>query len=420
MKARIKELSKDVLLVLLSVNLVILTLAALPSESVRRSPLLSTLLQPLGFMLGLDQAELTYLEIREPVLDAAQPVTISVNTAAGRYSAQWDFTAVDSAFETLGGVLGQALDTAAAPVESTAAAFQEAMTGPSAYFAYDLCLPAEVLASWLDAVPEETLPQMRCCVLAADKETATLYFSDGEAVYRCQTALASQTLQGLLEQFRPDGSAFAFEAASPLSPLTLLPAENPALPAAQLSSPCDSRYAETLATNLGFNPYGDATYTDSAGVTYFTEAGCALQVAPTGEVLLTTTTDERFRAADDTPAALVEEARRLVSLAAGDYAGDARLYLSRLTENEDGNTVCTFYYYLSGVPVALTGGQGAEVVFDGQAVRSMTVQAVTFETTGATLAVIPLAQAAAVLRPGDTLALQYRVQEGALVAGWLN
>ena len=86
MKARIKELSKDVLLVLLSVNLVILTLAALSSESVRRSPLLSTLLQPLGFMLGLDQAELTYLEIREPVLDAAQPVTISVNTAAGRYS----------------------------------------------------------------------------------------------------------------------------------------------------------------------------------------------------------------------------------------------------------------------------------------------------------------------------------------------
>ena len=155
-------------------------------------------------------------------------------------------------------------------------------------------------------------------------------------------------------------------------------------------------------------------------MTYFTEAGCALQVAPTGEVLLTTTTDERFRAADDTTAALVEEARRLVSLAAGDYAGDARLYLSRLTENEDGNTVCTFYYYLSGVPVALTGGQGAEVIFDGQAVRSMTVQAVTFETTGATLAVIPLAQAAAVLRPGDTLALQYRVQEGALVAGWLN
>ena len=196
---------------------------------------------------------------------------------------------------------------------------------------------------------------------------------------RAETALSVETLSKLLESFRPDGSAFAFEQDSTLEAYTLLPETSPAVPAASVTCPCDSRFHEALATALDFNPYGDTSYTDAAGTVYYSETGCALQISPTGEILLTSTAADRFRAAGPETAELVEEARRLVSLAAGDSAGEARLYLSGITASEE-ETVCTFTYYLSGIAVN-TGSPAARVVFSGQSVSRMEVQALQFTTT---------------------------------------
>lgn len=115
MKRRVQELIKDVVIVVLAVSLIVLAVLSLPAQSIRKSPFLSSLLQPLASLLGLEQAELAYLEVKEPVMDAALPLAISVNTETGRSTAIWDFDALDSAFETLGGALGQALDTAQTP-----------------------------------------------------------------------------------------------------------------------------------------------------------------------------------------------------------------------------------------------------------------------------------------------------------------
>lgn len=417
MKRRTIELCKDIILVLLVANLILLALMALPTESVRQSPLLSAVLQPLAQVLGMDQAELAYMEVAEPVMDAARPLAVSLRNTAGRYTAIWDFAALDTAFETLGGALGEALDTAAAPTPVSQAQFQQALSGQSVYFAYGLTLPATVLASWLDAVPDESLPEMNACALAVEGDTVALYLL-GEDCQKAETGLLADTLENLLEQFRPDGSAFAFEVDSSLSPYALLPGENPAPPGAVVGNPCDSRYVEALATALGFNPYGDTSYTDSSGTAYFSEAGCALQISPAGEILLTSTAQDRFQAGGDATEDLVEEARRLADLAAGDAAGEARLYLSDLTVAE-GETVCTFDYYLSGIPIALGKGYGIQVTFSGQSVRRMEGTALRVETTGDIQLVMPVAQAAAVLPEGSDLTLEYQLQDGAMQAGWV-
>lgn len=419
MKQRVRELIKDVVIVVLAVSLAVLTVLSLPAQSIQRSPFLSSLLKPVASLLGLEQAELAYLEVKEPVMDAAQPQAISVNTATGRYTAIWDFTALDNAFETLGGALGQALDTAQTPEVSSRSDLRTALQGESVYFSYDLRLPAAVLASWLDAAPEVELPQVDACALVIEGEEVALYLV-GATVQKAATGLSAETLSPLLSQFRPDGSAFAFETTATVDAFSLLPTGTPALPDAQLSSPCDSRFTEALATALGFNPYGDTIYTDAAGVTSFTEAGCALEAAPDGEIRLTVTVDDRFRAADETEEALVEEARRLVTRTAGESAGAARLYLTGVTRNDEGETTCTFDYYLSGVKVTLSTGHAAEVTFVGQSVRSMTVRALTFTTTGSTLPVMPVAQAAAVLAPGKRLVLSYQLQGDTLQAGWVS
>lgn len=273
MKRRTIELCKDVILVLLVVNLILLALMSLPTESVRKSPLLSALLQPLAQVLGMDQAELAYMEAAEPVMDAARPLAVTLRNSAGRYTAVWDFTALDTAFETMGGALGEALDTASAPSTVSEAQVQRVLAGESVYFDYGLTLPAAVLASWLDAVPEELLPEVHACALAVEGDQVALYLL-GETYQRAETGLLPETLENLLEQFRPDGSAFAFEVDSTLAPDALLPGGNPAPPSAVVGNPCDNRYIESLATALGFNPYGDTSYTDSDGTAYFSEAGC--------------------------------------------------------------------------------------------------------------------------------------------------
>ena len=417
MKRRLVELGKDAVLVLLLLGLILLTLLSLPVESVRQSPVLSAILQPLAPLLGLEQAELAYMEVSEPVLDAAQPLAVSVSMSAGRYTARWDFAALDAAFETLGGALGEALDTAGETTPANEIQLRRALSGESVYFDYGLTLPAAVVASWLDAEAESELPDMHACVLAVEQDAVALYFL-GEAVERAETALSVETLSKLLESFRPDGSAFAFEQDSALEAYTLLPETSPAVPpSAVVGNPCDNRYIESLATALGFNPYGDTSYTDAAGTVYYSETGCALQISPTGEILLTSTAADRFRAAGPETAELVEEARRLVSLAAGDSAGEARLYLSGITASEE-ETVCTFTYYLSGIAVN-TGSPAARVVFSGQSVSRMEVQALQFTTTGQEILVLPVAQAAAVLPEGSALELRYELQGDTVQAGWV-
>ena len=88
-----------------------------------------------------------------------------------------------------------------------------------------------------------------------------------------------------------------------------------------------------------------------------------------------------------------------------------------MTEEE---TVCTFDYYLSGIPVSLAAGYGIQVTFSGQSVQRMEGTALRFETTGDTQLVMPVAQAAAVLPEGSDLTLEYQLQDGAMQAGWVS
>ncbi len=417
MKRRVLEIGKDLLILLLIGCLVFLTAASLPVESIRSSPWLSSLLQPIAPLLGLPQSELAYVETALPVLDAAQPLLISVRNDNGRATAMWDFQALDSAFETFGGILGEALDTAGDLKPVSQDRLQQALTGPSVFIGYGTALPADLLAIWLDASMEAGVPEAEAYVLALEGDAVVLYLI-GSGCHAAATAVQAPTLSALLSQYKPDGSQFAFEAGSRAAALSLLPGPDAAVHAAASSNPCDSRYTEQLATNLGFNPYGDASYTDGAGNTFFTESNCALQVSASGQVTLTASSEDRFPVAGDGLDACVEAARQLVELVAGQTLGDARMYLSSLTQ--DGETVtCTFDYVLSGIPVA-AGSHGATVTFSGGALLQLEVQVIRCTLSTLTQDLLPVAQAAAILPEGSRLILQYGGVSGALTAGWVE
>jgi len=416
MKRQIIELLKSILIVLLLCSLLLLVVASLPLETIRSTPWLSTALQPFGRILNLPQAELSYVETELPVMDAAQPLAVSVHNHAGRTSFLWDFDALDTAFETLGGLLAEAMDTAGEFQPVTDQQVFDALSGTSVYFSYDSRLPVSMLAAWLDAEPQNTPDYAYAAIVSADSTGTTLYLLDMENAYAADTRIDTDTLVLLLEDYRPDGSSFVYERFSKLNPLSLLPPDPFTIYAAVSENPCTGRFLEHLVSNLGFNPYGDSSYTNAQGDTYYSENNCDLIIAADGTLQLQAEQIPRFCAAGTGYTELVEEARRLLDLTVADGLGDARLYLTDLTA-ADNKTVCTFSYFLSGIPIETDAS--AVVVFNGSYLEHLQVKLITYQLTASTVDLLPPAHAAAILPEGSRLTPVYGSSGlNTLTAGW--
>lgn len=422
MRRRLIELGKDILIALLTLTILILLLLALPAKTLMGTPWLAAVVKPFAGLFGMNEAELTYVPTAVPAPSAAQPLAISVRNEAGRCSAVYDAQAVDEWYETLGALLAQALDTASAPVASSQDAAFSALGAPSAAFSYSAALRADVLAAWLNASCESAA-DARWFILAAQDGVVNLYLV-AEQVSVCQTQLQEQTLLAALSSFTPDGSFFAFEAGSSFSRvngLSLLPQQPPSVCAVQAENPCDVRFTTALAAAVGFNPYGDARYTDAAGNVTYTETDCTLRVSSDGEVLLKAAqqAQPRFAAESDTPLAQIEAARSLLSRMAQDSAGDAGLYLSSYEQTPDG-AVCTFDYILDGVAIRAASGAAAEVTFTGRSVCELRVQLRRYTRQTQTLPLLPAAQAAAIVPRGQLLTICYADSGAELQAGWIQ
>ena len=217
---------------------------------------------------------------------------------------------------------------------------QEALGKTSVAFCYPGEISSKLAASWLH-VDTDLDTQSRWFILAGDGVYVTLYLV-GEELFSCQTQMRAESLEQLLQSCTPDGSFFAFEDAQSrfdtLAPLSLLPGQTPAIHEASAANPCDARFSDALASSLGFNPYGDARYTDDAGNTTYTETGYALSISAAGELTLRSDGQvTRFRAASGEEADLVECARSLLSTMTAGASGDARLYLTGLQAGRRGD-----------------------------------------------------------------------------------
>ncbi len=409
------EAAKTLLIAVLICTMILLFAASIPADVVRSTPWLSTVLQPFGPLLGLPAAELTYVSENQAVQTAAQPLTISIRNSSGRYTAQWDSTALDTAYATLGGMLGQALDTAETFEEVREFRLTEALKQPSVFFDYGFSLPASLAASWLDAEIGISGSNASHFVLALENGNVWLYLADSSPL-RAKTQVDAAEFSALLEQFQPDGSAFAFETDSHLAALTILPGSVPRLMGARTEPLYSTRYVDALANNLGFNPYDTGRYTDSSGVTHFSETGGSLKISIEGDILFSATT-ARITSPGSSTETLVEAARSLLNLAVDTSGNPARMYLSGITREEN-RTTCTFDYVLRGVPVRWPDGPAATVVFTDQTVTELQLKAVTFTFTDDPQYLLPPAQTSAILPKDGQLQLQYHVSGNQLSAGW--
>lgn len=422
MKRKLIEALKDVLIVLLVLVNLMLAVMCLPKKTLTETKWLASALRPFAGLFGLNEAALTYTAppAEAAITGAAQPIAITLSTEAGRQSAQYDFSALDTLYSQYGSLLAQALESAAAPEACTRQALLAALAGPGAAF----CFPGEVspavVGAWLSAgAPEAADAQWY--VLALEDGAVTLYLG-GAQTKKAATGLDADVLAAQLAGSVPDGSFFAFEAAdeayASLDALSLVTAADTPVYPGLSANPCDARFISALATQIGINPYGDARYVDNDGTTSFTETGLTLRVSAQGRITLQLSQpDERFQSASESASERIEAARRLVTSMTGGSYGDARVYLQGYEQSGD-KAVCTFGYYLAGVEVAPQQG-GIEVRFSGTQITFASILCRTYSLQTQPAALLPAAQAAAAMPDGSALRLLYAEDAaGELQIGW--
>ena len=419
MAHRIRELLKDVLILLLAAAITVLFLLALPSKTLTETPWLAAALKPVASFFGISQTELTAPQPERSGSPAALPIDVSVRNKTGRCSFQYDFTALDAAYESLGGLLAQALDTAGTPQPSDRNALYSALSSESTAFRYPCAFDCGVLAAWLDVQTETSGLRADRYVLEANGDTVRLYLS-GEDVFVCETRLSAASFREAIADYRPDGSFFAFEsndaAYRNIDGSSLLPGKTPVLPRFSAQNPCDSRLITALASELGFNPYGDSTYFDDRGNAFFSEKNVSLQIRTDGQLLLESSDDSRFDARSDAPADRIEAARALLTRILGHLSGDARLYLTDAAE--DGT--CCFDYAVSGLPVLQPEGSAVTVTFSGAHIRSLKILLRGYLQQNGQIPLLPTQQAAAIADADGLLCICYAENfTQQLAAGWI-
>lgn len=418
-KGKAIERCKTAIIVLLLCSVVLLSLVAIGFSGSGDVPLLSDLRR----LLAGEQI-LPPKKAQEPALtDAAQPLVISVSSQAGRTTFHQDFEALDAAFEFLGSHLAAALDTARDAREITEAEFAEAATGSSILFRYPGPIPLPVLAAWLDADASDLGLTGSTFLLSAEESgVALLVCSDG-SYWHLTTDADLISFRDALDDNPADGTLLALESEdyARLDPLTLIDPSSVSVAAASSYNPCDDAFLTHTATVLGFNPYGDTSYSDENGTVY-SETDCTLRISADG-VLTLRNQDlaPRFTAQSDTDGDCIEYVRSLLDAVAGDALGDARLYFTGL-ERSEGTTTVVFSTYLAGLAVVRSDGPAVQAVFQGATLTELTFRIRNYTLSQSeTIALMPAAQAAAIAKSGTLLVPAYADHgETDLTAGWLR
>lgn len=361
--------------------------------------------------------------------DLAAPVRVAVTGTYGRYANVTLTTADQELFAPLSTLLCGILGSAQAYTACGSQEFLNALSGPSVYYDFLSPLPLSVIAGFVDAEWDVELSARRL-VLSAQGDSVALYLLDDIGRYlRCATAVSAAELEEAVSHYELGNDMFAFDGAEnnsryqEISPLSLLPAELPALPCLTV----DSALSDTawLLNALGFNPNTQNRYQESSGTEVIMEGERALYIRPDnsiyyqsgGEPFLT------INAAEEVPTLREAAAGTglLLNALLSPITSDAGLYLESIRQNGTVTVLC-FAYQVNGVPIRLSGGCAAEVTLTGNAVSSLFLQFRQYAISGEGSLLLPLRQAVAIAakQQGAELTIGYADNGGSTIsATWL-
>ncbi len=341
----------------------------------------------------------------------ARPIRMAVTNPNGRYGVQYDDAAVDELFDALGGLLGEALDSAQAPTRTTRSAWERALQRRGVYYEFPGAVPLSLAAAWLSGgeSPSSLMTESARFLLSQDEGgyTVRLYYVDAAdgSYYTCETAVL---FLDLLDGYIPNDATFAFlqpERYGGLDRNTMLLSDPPSPPIYEVADGVDLSSTDargTLLEALAFYPQSNAIYPAADGWSV-RDGGDTLRLTASGTVVYHSGDGEaRYPVpAGATRAELVELTGELVWNAMAPNCGSARLYLSDITQSGEAWTL-TYSYTLSGASVHLgsDGWCARFTVYNGQ-ITDYTLRLRRYTATAETATLLPEYQAMAAMTALD-------------------
>lgn len=413
-RCRAIELGKDILIVLLACSALWLLVR-------------SQLMGPLNSLWQEEAPEVGTVQTQSGArADAARPLrmtaTLAVGTEISRYAVQYDEAASDELFQSVAGLLMEALSSAGEPRRITRAQWEDALcTAPGVAFDFQGEIPMPVLAGWLAGEDTGLSAAARRLVLTVWQDDVALYYRDEDSglYYRCLSEAASQFhLEQALSALAGNGALYAFESElyQALDPDTLISGTTPRPAVYNVSNPVPgSRTAlESLMTDLGI-PVSSSSFYSSGNEQVARGGTDTIRLSDQGVAVYAA--DEgggRFQVPisggkADLPES-VEACRQLAAAALGSRCGQARLYLISAREDGGGLEV-QFGYCLNGIPVRLESGCAARFVIRNGQITGFELHFRSYTDSGETSVVMPARQAAAAMEAlglaGEELQLSY-------------
>jgi len=421
-RRRLIELGKDALIVLLTCSAILLA-----GQTPMASQLRGMVAEPTS--------------TAEPVLrssrEAVVPFAMTVRNELGLYGVSYDEALVDRTFQQLSSLLGEGLATAESVEIITRRQWQTMLERPGIYCAFQGSPPLSVLSAWLGTEEGGLSGGGESLLLAWDGQQVWLCWRDGNAYRRSRTQVAYEDhLETALEEFSPNGAAFAYalaagdETYAALDGDVLVQVTTPQPAVYHASSPDfvgDGSALEQLLSALGFQSGISSAY-ETLGDLAINENGDRLRVNSAGRVTFYAGEESRYPVASAGERATAQEAAvcawDLLNRVAAPWKGEGGFVLTGVRETAEGWRV-TFHARLAGTPVS-AGDEGwcAQFDVDGARITDFTLTLRTYTAEEAT-AVLPgerLAAAAlrSLPRAGGRLRLRYSDAGGEQVsAGWV-
>ena len=351
-------------------------------------------------------------EERVSITAAALPCAAMLTRSSGlQYGVKYDDEEMAELFDRFSALLAEALGSTEKPGAISEATWKVRLGGAGLYLEYDFPLPLSVLAAWVGM----EIPW-------AEEETGTAFlldhggdgsvrlcFRSGEGrYYASRTAASWATLHSLLEEALPNGAAFAFSIPElrDCAPYSLILEE---LPTTHIvfASGGQSEAAAALAESFGIHLSGQSRYTEADGTLVYPGDEGALRLGADGSVSYTAVVPAASASLQPDTAEMIERGRRLLETIHDSYAGEETLSLSAL-RLEEGAAYMTFRYQVGGIPVELSDGPAAEVVWGAEGLREFSVVPRCYRQGDAVRGLLPEKQAAAAagsLHPGAAACL---------------
>ena len=419
---RLIETGKNILIVLLSCSAVYMGANALVVGGLQ------------GLFQKNDPDSTQVVTQREPS-SVAWPVRMVVSSWTGesmiRYGVQYDRSECEVQFQPVASLLREALSGLGVAQEVSELAWQRALQQNNSLY-FDLLgdVPLSVLSGWLSGTENPQEGTVRRLILAAEQKHVFVYYQDTvtqKYYMRVAEVVSVEQIRSVTEAVMGNGAQFAFEIEGyeDLEGNTLLLPEQPQPQIFAATNPVDGVHqTEELDRNSNLGKlllalsFPDSSYIYSGTDQVIRSGNDTLRVSSQGVVRYNAAEGESSRyvvesqSGQPTAFEVAEACRRLADGAAGELAGEARLYLREMRRTQNGWQV-DFFYCLDGARVQVgEDGYAAHFVVEGTEITQFILQLRCYTQTGERSIVLPEQQACAAMgamgQRGSELLLAYR------------